>query len=114
MNRTRLAERVLWTLMTLLLSSVPSLAAATAEAGRIIAEENCASCHSIGRVGKSTHQDAPAFRDLSQRYPIDNLAEAFAEGLNVGHADMPEFTLTAEQTQALLSYLQSIQDTGRR
>lgn len=40
MNRTRLAERVLWTLMTLLLSSVPSLAAATAEAGRIIAEEN--------------------------------------------------------------------------
>lgn len=114
MNRTRSAGRVHWTFMTLLLTSAPSLAAAEAESGRLIAEENCASCHSIGHVGSSTHPDAPAFRDLSQRYPIDDLAEAFAEGLNVGHADMPEFTLTAEQTQALLSYLQSIQDKGRR
>jgi len=114
MDRILSARRALWAIVALLLSSAPSLAAATVETGRIIAEENCARCHAIGRTGDSPHKDAPAFRDLSQRYPIDNLAEAFAEGLNVGHADMPEFRLTAEQTEALLSYLQSIQDKSRR
>ncbi len=40
----------------------------------------------------------------------DQLEEAFAEGVLVGHPDMPEFTLSAEDIDALLSYIQSVQE----
>jgi hypothetical protein len=53
---------------------------------------------------------APLFRTLSQRYEIDGLAEALAEGISVGHPDMPEFTFEAEDAGAILAYLKSIQE----
>ena len=77
--------------------------------GQHIAETYCASCHAIGREGESPHEGAPTFRTLSQRYPIDDLEEAFAEGILVGHPDMPEFRLNPQQNAALVAYLQSIQ-----
>lgn len=71
---------------------------------------NCARCHATGTTGASPHPDAPAFRTLSQRYPIEGLAEALAEGLSVGHPDMPEFTFESDDVGAILSYLKSIQE----
>ncbi len=52
---------------------------------------------------------APPFRTLSEQYPLDSLEEAFAEGILVGHRDMPEFRLSPTQIDSLLAYLQSIQ-----
>ena len=46
---------------------------------------------------------APAFRDLSKRYPIQHLAEALAEGIVTGHSDMPEFTFEPCEIEALLT-----------
>jgi mono/diheme cytochrome c family protein len=43
---------------------------------------NCSGCHAVGRTGDSTLPDAPPFRTLGQRYPIEVLAEALAEGLS--------------------------------
>lgn len=77
--------------------------------GRIIAQANCSSCHAIGRFDKSTHPAAPPFRDLGQRYPIESLEEAFAEGISVGHRDMPEWRFDPAQIRELLAYLKSIQ-----
>lgn len=77
--------------------------------GREIAETNCAPCHAIGSSGASPHREAPRFRDLSSRYPIEALEEAFAEGIVVGHEDMPVFKPNPEQATALLAYLESIQ-----
>ena len=71
---------------------------------------NCARCHATGTTGSSPHPDAPAFRTLSQKYPIEGLAEALAEGLSVGHPDMPEFRFEADDVGAILSYLKSIQE----
>jgi cytochrome c len=71
---------------------------------------NCARCHATGTTGSSPHPDAPAFRTLSQKYPIEGLGEALAEGLSVGHPDMPEFTFESEDVGAILSYLKSIQE----
>jgi mono/diheme cytochrome c family protein len=79
------------------------------EIGRQIAEVNCAECHAVGGEDASRHPDAPPFRDLSMRYPLDALEEAFAEGIYVGHPDMPEFEATPEQIGALLAYLDTIQ-----
>ena len=54
---------------------------------------------------------APPFRTLSQKYPIDDLEEAFAEGILVGHQDMPEFRMNPAQDAALVAYLKSIQSS---
>lgn len=80
-----------------------------AAAGRHIAEIYCARCHAIGAEGESTHPMSPPFRTLSRAYPINALQEAFAEGILVGHPDMPEFQLEPAQIDDLLAYIQSIQ-----
>lgn len=79
------------------------------EAGRLIVEVNCSGCHAIGADDASRHPVAPPFRGLSARYPIDALEEAFAEGIYVGHPDMPEFEATPEQIAAIIAYLETIQ-----
>jgi mono/diheme cytochrome c family protein len=78
--------------------------------GERIAEFYCSSCHAIGRRDSSAHPEAPAFRSLSQLYPVRALEEALAEGIAVGHPDMPPFQLEPDDIDALLSYLESIQD----
>jgi len=77
--------------------------------GEALLSKNCARCHAVGRSGTSPHPDAPAFRTLSGKYPIDGLAEALAEGLFVGHPDMPEFVFAPPDIRAILDYLHSIQ-----
>ena len=70
----------------------------------------CARCHAVLRTGESPHSAAPAFRTLSRRYPIEGLAESLAEGLSVGHSDMPEFVFQPDEIAAILAYLKSIQE----
>jgi hypothetical protein len=47
-----------------------------------------------------------ALAQLSDR----GLAEALAEGIFVGHPDMPEFVFEADEVGAILAYLKSIQE----
>ncbi|MBS0386311.1 MAG: cytochrome c [Proteobacteria bacterium] len=85
-------------------------AAASIERGRETAESHCSRCHAIGPTGESPHPMAPPFRTLSQRYPVTDLAEAFAEGIHVGNPDMPEFQFPPSQIDDLVNYLQSVQE----
>ena len=78
--------------------------------GRLIAETRCSTCHAIGPTGTSPHQDAKPFRQLSENYPVRNLEEALAEGIVVGHPDMPMFVLSPYEIDSLLTYLESIQE----
>ncbi len=64
----------------------------TVDAGRLIALENCARCHAVARGGESPMEEAPPFRRPHERYQIDDLAEALAEGIAVGHKEMPPFS----------------------
>jgi len=77
--------------------------------GKALVETNCARCHAISATDTSSHPDAPAFRTLSQQYPIDQLAEALAEGISTGHPDMPEFIASPQQIDAILAYIGSLQ-----
>lgn len=77
--------------------------------GEALLSQNCARCHAIGRTGDSPHPQAPAFRTLSKRYPIDTLEEALGEGIMSGHPDMPEFVFDAPDVGAIIAYLKSIQ-----
>jgi mono/diheme cytochrome c family protein len=78
--------------------------------GKKLAEMLCVSCHAIGASGESPEPMAPAFRRLGQRYPLNALEEAFAEGILVGHPMMPSYKLSEAQIEALLAYLTSIQE----
>ncbi len=78
--------------------------------GEMLVEKNCSRCHAIGREGASPHPEAPPFRTLSSRYPIDDLAESLAEGIVSGHPDMPIFVFGPTDVEAIITYLKSIQD----
>lgn len=80
------------------------------EAGRMIAERLCAGCHAIGPDDESSHEAAPPLRAFAERWPLEYLEEAFAEGIVVGHHEvtMPEFVFEPEEIDDLLAYLGAI------
>jgi mono/diheme cytochrome c family protein len=78
--------------------------------GEALVKENCARCHAIGKEGDSPHKEAPPFRTLSAKYPIEDLAESLAEGIMSGHPDMPIFVFGPQDVQAVIDYLESIQE----
>lgn len=78
-------------------------------AGNQIANERCASCHSVGKAGKSPLALAPPLRSISARYRLDVLREELQQGLHVGAVDMPKFSFTLAEIDALTAYLASIQ-----
>lgn len=81
--------------------------------GRAIAEAKCAGCHAVGTKGSSPMAEAPPLREIPRRYPVEHLAEAFAEGIIVGHPAMPQFRFEPPEIDALLSYLQSLAPGAR-
>ena len=96
-------------LVTLMLIA-PVLASSPAEQrGKAYARAHCARCHAIGRTGQSPLGAALPFRTLHQRYPVETLGETLAEGINTGHAAMPEFMLDPDQIHDLLSYLKTLE-----
>jgi mono/diheme cytochrome c family protein len=76
--------------------------------GKALAEANCGVCHQIGPDGNHPYPTAPAFSELKRRYPVNDLAEALAEGIMSGHPAMPEFSFTTQQIDDLLAYLNSL------
>lgn len=78
--------------------------------GKRILEANCAKCHAISAQGDSPHPDAPLFRELMQFYPVDAIEEAFSQGIETTHPDMPIFEMTELQVADVIVYLQSIQN----
>lgn len=88
----------------------PPAAGADPAEGRRMAEIHCARCHAIGADGESRHPMAPPFRTLSRNYPLNSLEEAFAEGILVGHRDMPPFEFEPRQIDDIVAYLNSIQE----
>lgn len=77
--------------------------------GEEIAAQMCSGCHATARSGSSPHPDAIPFRNLSSLYPVYAIEEALAEGIAVGHPDMPPFQMDPDEIEALLRYIESIQ-----
>ena len=77
--------------------------------GEQLLQRDCGRCHATAKTGDSPRKEAPAFRTLSQRYPIEQLEESLGEGIMSGHPDMPEFSFDADDVSAIIAYLNSIQ-----
>jgi len=107
------ARRIVLALI-LLASGLPLSAAAAekglADKGEVLVRENCSRCHAVGRVGVSPNAEAPQFRTLSSKYPIENLAESLAEGIVSGHPEMPIFVFNPHEVDAIIAYLEAIQE----
>ena len=103
-------RRILMPLALTLLSLSPAAAASPDEQrGKTFALNNCARCHSVDKVTPSPLKIAPPFRTLHNRYPIETIAEALAEGIKTGHPTMPEFQLDPDQIHDLLAYLKTLE-----
>ena len=83
--------------------------AANVERGRAYARSHCARCHAIDEKSASPLAIAPPFRTLHERYPVESLAEALAEGIVTGHPAMPEFRLEPEQISDFIAFLKSLE-----
>lgn len=77
--------------------------------GQVIAKRDCGGCHAVDRTGDSPLPKAPRLRDLHRRYPVEQLGEALAEGIVVGHGPMPEWGLQPHEIEALIVYLKSLE-----
>jgi cytochrome c len=96
-------------LLTGLLQTAASATDGQVQRGKTFVGANCATCHSIGRIGASPLGVAPAFRDLHTKYPVEDLGEALAEGITTGHPTMPEFQLEPDQITDVVAYLKSLE-----
>lgn len=88
--------------------AMPALAADDLTAARRFVEGHCATCHATSPGEPTHHPDAPPFADIAVRYPPSDLEEAFAEGIVVGHPDMPAFEFTRIEVDHLVRYLRSL------
>ncbi len=77
--------------------------------GAEIARANCARCHSIEKSGASPFSEAPPFRTLHRKYPVETLEEALGEGIFTGHPAMPEFQLEPDQIGDFIAFLKSLE-----
>ncbi len=85
--------------------------AGSPERGHALVQTRCAGCHSVGQTDESPLAVAPPFRDLQRRYPVEDLAEALAEGIDTAHPAMPEFVFEPDQIADLIAYLKTLEAT---
>jgi mono/diheme cytochrome c family protein len=91
-------------------SSIPAWAdALSVQRGKAFARANCSRCHSIDRSSRSPHRNAPPFRTLHTRYPVESLEDALAEGISTGHPRMPEFQLDPGEVGDFIDFLKSLE-----
>ncbi|WP_139862129.1 c-type cytochrome [Bradyrhizobium ivorense] len=88
---------------------LPTDADADVEQGRRLARLYCARCHAIDRVSPSPLTIAPPFRTLHERYSVEMLQEALAEGIVTGHPSMPEFSFEPDQVNDFILFLKSLE-----
>ena len=84
------------------------------EHGQQLAQENCGACHATGRTGESPLLPALPLRRLSSRFDIEGLPESLAEGISVGHPQMPQVVWEARDIEAFMAYLRTLQPTRPR
>jgi len=76
--------------------------------GRALAGVVCARCHAVRAIGASPMREAPPFRRLAGRFPIDDLADVLYEGVERRHPAMPDFRLAPADAADLTAYLRTL------
>ena len=93
----------------LLLSCAAQALEPNEQRGQTFVLTNCSQCHATDRVSPSPLNVAPPFRTLHNQYPVEDLAEALAEGIMTGHPTMPQFQLDPGQVSDVIAYLKTLE-----
>jgi mono/diheme cytochrome c family protein len=101
-------RRIAFSALTAFLLLPFRAAAADLERGHRLLEESCARCHAVEASGASPLKAAPPLRTLHERYPLESLEEALAEGIISGHPQMPEASFAPDEIDDILAYLRSL------
>lgn len=84
-----------------------ALAAGDARTGQELAERWCASCHLVKPEQTQGAADAPSFMSIAERSGQD--LEWLKTFLVEPHPPMPEMSLTREEIQNLIAYIDALQ-----
>ncbi len=90
-------------------ATATATATASEKRGLRLVQRRCAACHAVMAEDVSRRPAAPPFRDLHRRYDVGNLEEALAEGLSIGHSNMPEFRFKPSEIVDIIGYLRSLE-----
>lgn len=82
--------------------------------GKAIVEASCSRCHAVGAAGASPNPKAPEFRRLQTRHPVQALREPMSRGIAATHEEMPKFALKELEVDAIVAYMNSLPNTGKR
>ncbi|MFL5133050.1 MAG: c-type cytochrome [Microvirga sp.] len=96
-------------LITIQVTPVANLQYPSVSRGHTLVEAACAACHAVGRFDASPLKSAPPLREVHKRYPVEDLAEALAEGLITGHPGKPELRFDARDVADIIDYLKSLE-----
>ena len=106
-----------WTTLSfaaaLLLMVIPTFAQEAGppvQQGAALVADHCAMCHAVGRADMSLERQAPPLREIARRVPLATLAEQMASGTFGGHPRMPRFNLSPREVNAIIRYLETIQE----
>ena len=111
-DHLRVASAAATLTLALLLPSLASgedVLSPAEQRGFVFVRTHCARCHAIDKISASPLKMAPPFRTLHERYPVESLQEALAEGIVTGHPSMPEFQLDPGQVADVIAYLKSLE-----
>lgn len=78
--------------------------------GAALVTEHCAMCHAVGRADVSLERQAPPLRDVGRRVPLATLSGQMATGTFGGHPQMPRFNFSQREVNAIMRYLETIQE----
>lgn len=98
----------------LLLAAAPALAQnankSAALRGEALVAKLCGACHALGAGDVSPNPRATPMREIARKYNPEDLEEAFAEGVMVGHEapEMPAFQFEPPQIDELVAYLRAM------
>ncbi len=76
--------------------------------GRALVTSYCVGCHAVAATGDSPNPKAPAFRTLSARHSGLSLREPLSRGIAAPHDRMPKFTLTPDQVDSIIAYINGL------
>jgi len=80
----------------------------SSERGHALVLRDCAACHAVEETGPSDLTAAPPFRTLHEKYPLEALEEALAEGILSGHPAMPEYEYAPDQIADIIAWMKSL------
>ena len=94
-------------ILVILSALIPCAAVAQGpDDGRLMAERWCMGCHLVERQpGRSAGETIPSFSEIARTSGMTR--QRLESFLSTGHTHMPDFRLSAQERDALISYILS-------